>query len=61
MNPSNPLPERLRVSHLSPSRANAFDLTPEAPARRAIADTLNLLDLPQLRFEGAIRAQGADE
>lgn len=61
MNPSNPLPERLRVSHLSPSRANAFDLTPEAPARRAIADTLNLLDLPQLRFEGAIRALGTDE
>ena len=60
MNASNPLPERLRVSHLSPSRPNPFDLAPDAPARRAIADDLGLLDLPKFRFEGAIRAQGAD-
>ncbi|NHF71733.1 YceD family protein [Paracoccus xiamenensis] len=60
MNVSNPLPERLRVSHLSPSRPNPFDLTPDATARSAIADELDLLDLPQFRFEGAIRASGSD-
>ena len=60
MNTSNPLPERLRVAHLSPSRPNPFDLTPDAAARRAIADDLDLLDLPAFRFEGAIRATGSD-
>ncbi len=60
MNTSHPLPERLRVSHLSPSRPNSFDLTPDADARRAIAADLDLLDLPKLRFEGAIRASGTD-
>ena len=60
MNTSNPLPERLRVSHLSPSRPNSFDLAPDAAARRAIADELDLLDLPAFRFEGAIRASGSD-
>lgn len=60
MNASNPLPERLRVSHLSPSRPNPFDLAPDAPARRAIADDLDLLDLPQFQFTGAICASGSD-
>ena len=57
----NPLSERLRVAHLSPSRDNAFDLEPDADARNRIAGRLELLELPRMRFTGAIRASGADE
>ncbi|SDE14395.1 Uncharacterized metal-binding protein YceD, DUF177 family [Paracoccus isoporae] len=56
-----PLSDRLRVAHLSPGRDNEFTVAPDAAARRAIAAELGLSDLPDMRFEGAVRASGADE
>jgi len=50
--PSTPL----RVNDLSANRPNSFDLRPEAGARAAIAEALNISGLRKLRFEGAIRA-----
>lgn len=50
--PSTPM----RVSDLSASRRNGFDLRPEAGARAAIAEALDITGLRKLRFEGAILA-----
>ncbi|TKW67792.1 MAG: DUF177 domain-containing protein [Paracoccus denitrificans] len=61
MSAGNPIPQRLRVAHLSPSRPNEFDIQPDTAARARIAAELDLLDLPEFRFTGAIRASGADE
>lgn len=61
MSAGNPIPQRLRVAHLSPSRPNEFDIHPDQKARDLIAAELDLLDLPDLRFTGAIRASGADD
>lgn len=47
---------RLRVAHLNARQPNGFDLAPDAAARRALADRLDLIDLPRLRFTGVIRA-----
>ncbi|MFD1797614.1 DUF177 domain-containing protein [Paracoccus aurantiacus] len=58
---SSPLPDRLRVAHLSPARDNEFDLKPDAGARAAIAAEMELSDLPKLRFTGRVRARGSDE
>lgn len=53
-------PQRLRVAHLNPRAPMPFALTPDADARKAIAEELGLLDLPQLRLEGEIRAGAGD-
>lgn len=55
--PQNP---RLRVAHLNARADNAFDLAPDAARRRAIADALDLIDLPRLRMVGVVRASGRD-
>lgn len=55
--PSTPL----RVSDLSATRPNNFDLRPEAETRAAIADALNISGLRKLRFQGAIRADGGQD
>lgn len=61
MSAAHPIPQRLRVAHLSASRPNEFDIVPDEAARKAVAADLDLLDLPELRFTGAIRASGADD
>ena len=61
MSAGNPIPQRLRVAHLSPSRPNEFDIVPDEKARARIAAELDLLDLPEMQFAGAIRAAGADD
>ena len=49
---------RLRVSMLDTQKPTAFEMTPAATARKAIAAQLELLDLRKLRFTGDIRATG---
>ncbi|WP_457646163.1 YceD family protein [Profundibacter sp.] len=49
---------RLRVSTLDTQKPTAFEMTPAATARKAIAAQLELLDLRKLRFTGDIRATG---
>lgn len=61
MSAGNPIPQRLRVAHLSPSRPNEFDIAPDAEVRHRIAAGLELLALPEMRFAGAIRASGAED
>jgi len=55
--PSTPL----RVSELTPNRPNEFDLRPEAEARAAIAQALDISGLRKLRFQGAIRAAAGQD
>ena len=52
---------QLRVSTLDTQKPTAFELTPAAPARKAIAAQLELLDLRKLRFVGDIRATGESD
>ncbi|MFV0408884.1 MAG: YceD family protein [Paracoccus sp. (in: a-proteobacteria)] len=61
MSARNPLPDRLRVAHLSPAQPNEFDLTPDEASRAQIARDLDLIALPMLRFSGDIRASGGDD
>ena len=61
MSEGNPIPQRLRVAHLSPSRDNEFDIDPDAAARARIVAEMDLIALPQLRFAGHVRASGADD
>lgn len=61
MSERNPLPERLRVAHLSPNRPNPFDLQPAEDRLQALAGQLDLTALPALRFTGEVRASGSDE
>ncbi|TRW96692.1 DUF177 domain-containing protein [Paracoccus sp. M683] len=51
---------RLRVAHLNPRAPNPVLLEPDADARAAIAAELDLLDLPALRLQAQITAQGSD-
>jgi uncharacterized metal-binding protein YceD (DUF177 family) len=55
--PSTPL----RVSDLSASRPNSFDLRPEALARAAIAASLDIVGLRKLRFHGSILADAGQD
>ncbi|MDO5605741.1 MAG: DUF177 domain-containing protein [Paracoccus sp. (in: a-proteobacteria)] len=57
----SPIPDRLRVAHLSATRDNEFALAPDHDVRGVIADQLGLLELPELTMSGAVRASGADE
>lgn len=52
---------RLRVAQLNPHRPLAVDIAPEAPARAALAQELDLLGLPALRLTGTLRAVGAQD
>ena len=59
---SDPAPNRpgqLRVAGLPQARPTSFDLSPGAPERAALAETLDLLGLRKLRLSGTIRAEGA--
>ena len=47
-----------RVISIAGRSATHFKFAPDAAARRAIAATLDLIDLPQLVFDGAIRSSG---
>lgn len=55
-----PFSHLIRVAHLSARKPNPVQLQPDADARRAIADDLGLLDLPELAFDGRIEARGND-
>lgn len=55
-----PNTQRLRVAHLNPRAATPFLLTPDESTRKAIAEELQISDLPKLSFQGEIRARGGD-
>ncbi len=46
---------RLRVAHLNANRATPFTLKPDADARAALANELDLSALPELSFSGEVR------
>jgi len=52
-------PGEFRVSDLPTRRPTRFELHPDAEARTAIAERLNLSSLRKLRFEGEISPSGA--
>ncbi len=53
-------PETLRVAHLRARGSHAFDIAPDADARRMIAEELELSDLRKLRLQGRISEDGDD-
>lgn len=58
---ASPSPQnRLRVAHLNPRAPTPFALQPDEATRAAIAQELELSDLPKLEFTGEIRAEGGD-
>lgn len=58
---ASPFPQnRLRVAHLNPRAPTPFALQPDEATRAAIAQELELSDLPKLEFTGEIRAEGGD-
>ena len=48
----------IRVSELSPRKAQPFDLRPEEPRLRELAAELGITGLRKLRFAGEVRADG---
>lgn len=55
----DPLPSLpFRVVSIAGRSATHFKFTPDAAARKAIAVSLDLIDLPQMLFEGDIRPSG---
>jgi uncharacterized metal-binding protein YceD (DUF177 family) len=53
-----PLTHPLRVTQLSSKVARSFDLTPDAATRAALAQSLDILGIDQLRFTGEITPVG---
>ena len=51
---------RFRVAHLNPRQPTEFRIAPDADMRKALAQDLDLADLPNLHFSGRITAEGAD-
>ena len=57
--PTSRLPSLpFRVTSIAGRSATHFKFAPDAAARKAIAATLDLIDLPQMMFEGDIRPSG---
>src|SRR6056297_1818478 len=52
--------EVLRVTQLRARGEQAFDLAPDAAARKMIAEELGLSDLRKLRLQGRVSEDGAD-
>lgn len=52
-------PGEFRVNGLSTRHPTSFELVPDAEARKALADRLNLSSVKKLRFAGEIAPQGA--
>jgi len=59
--PAPARPTRFRTGGLSPRKPTRFTYAPDAEARRAIADDLDLLALKGLELTGEIRPAGRDE
>lgn len=51
----------LRTGSLSARKPTRFDLKPDTGLRKALADALGLLDLPEFRFRGEIRPSGRND
>lgn len=51
----------LMVADLRQNAPNRFAVEPDGPARGALAQELDLLELPKLRFTGEIRAAGKND
>jgi len=58
MSPTPPNATALRVAALSQSTPTAFSLIPDAAELAALVDTLGLVGLRKLRFEGTVRPLG---
>jgi len=54
-------PRIIRVADLKPSAGFEFLLTPDAPARQALAETLGIDGIRKLRFEGRLEAAGKSD
>ncbi|MDF1854743.1 DUF177 domain-containing protein [Pseudooceanicola sp.] len=54
-----PTSASFRVSDLAANRSTAFEITPDAAARAAIAEELALIGLRKLRFSGTLTPEGA--
>ena len=60
--PNLPLPSLpLRAAALASRKPTRFDFQPDAAGRAAIAAALGLLDLPALRFQGALAPVGRQD
>ncbi len=51
----------LRVADLPQNRPAPFRIEPDAEARAALTEQLDILDIRKLRFEGEVRAEGRDD
>ena len=58
---SPPVSHPVRLSGLSGRRAESFLLEPDAEARQALADRLNILGIRKLRFAGTLRPEGRED
>lgn len=58
MSEQKPAPTRHRTGDLTGNRRRPFDLRPDAAARAALLEELDLLDLKGLRFKGELRPSG---
>jgi uncharacterized metal-binding protein YceD (DUF177 family) len=56
--PSDTPRDRLRLAALPTGGPTRFDLAPDAAARAALAERLDLIRLPKLRFTGALHPEG---
>jgi uncharacterized metal-binding protein YceD (DUF177 family) len=59
--PASAAPVRFRTGALSPRKPTRFRFLPDAPARAALAEDLDLLALHALELVGEIRPVGRDE
>jgi len=51
-------PHILRICDLAPSKPYNFSLSPDAPARAALAQELGISSIRKLRFQGVLQADG---
>ena len=58
MTAPHPLSQMLRTTELAQRKSTAFDLRPNAAAREGLAAYLDILAVPELRFQGKITPTG---
>ena len=55
---ANKAPTQFRMADLANRKATTFSLTPDAAARAAMADELQIIEIRKLRLDGEIAPQG---
>lgn len=51
-------PEKIRIADLPTGKPTAFELVPDAAARAALAEALDILKISKLRFSGTLTPRG---